>query len=71
MPKSKRKGLKGRGGVGKAVVAGIKDRATNKVRAQVVTSPDAENLQGFVRAKAVVTPVKIKWMKRPEGSVSV
>ena len=52
MPKSKRKGLEGRGGVGKAVVAGIKDRATNKVRAQVVTSPDAENLQGFVREHA-------------------
>ena len=44
MPRSKRKALKGRGGVGKSVVAGIKDRATNEVRAQVVTSPDAANL---------------------------
>ena len=52
MPKSKRKGLKGRGSVGKAVVAGIKDRATNEIRAQVVTSPDADNLQGFVRKHA-------------------
>ena len=39
----------GRGTVGKTAVAGIKDRATNQVKAQVVPSTDAETLQGFIR----------------------
>ena len=38
----------GRGGIGKAVVAGAKDRATNKVHAEVVEATDAKTLQGFV-----------------------
>ena len=38
----------GRGGIGKAVVAGAKDRATNEVRAEVAEATDAETLQGFV-----------------------
>ena len=38
----------GRGGVGKAVIAGAKDRATNEVRAEVVEATDAKTLQGFV-----------------------
>lgn len=38
----------GRGGVGKAVVVGAKDRETGKVRAEVVEKTDAETLQGFV-----------------------
>ena len=38
----------GRGGVGKSVVIGAKDRATNQVRAEVVEGTDAETLQGFV-----------------------
>ena len=38
----------GRGGVGKSVVAGAKDRATNEIRAEVVEGRDAETLQGFV-----------------------
>ena len=38
----------GRGGVGKSVIAGAKDRATNEVRAEVVNATDAETLQGFV-----------------------
>ena len=38
----------GRGGIGKAVIAGAKDRATNKVRAEVVEATDAKTLQGFV-----------------------
>ena len=38
----------GRGGVGKSIVAGAKDRATNKVRAEVVDATDSETLQGFV-----------------------
>ena len=38
----------GRGGVGKAVVVGAKDRATNAVSAAVVDNTDAGTLQGFV-----------------------
>ena len=38
----------GRGGVGKSVVVGAKDRATNEVRAEVVGGTDAKTLQGFV-----------------------
>ena len=38
----------GRGGVGKSVVAGVKDRTTNEVRAEVIEATDAETLQGFV-----------------------
>ena len=38
----------GRGGIGKAVIAGAKDRDTNKVRAKVVEATDAKTLQGFV-----------------------
>ena len=39
----------GRGPVGKAAVAGLKDRGTNEVRAEVVATTDAPTLQGFVR----------------------
>ena len=38
----------GRGGVGKAIVAGVKDRETNKVVAKVVPDTKAVTLQGFV-----------------------
>ena len=38
----------GRGGVGKAIVVGAKDRATNAVSAAVVGNTDAKTLQGFV-----------------------
>ena len=38
----------GRGTVGKATVAGIKDRETNKVAAKVVPDTTAATLQGFV-----------------------
>ena len=38
----------GRGAVGKTAVVGAKDRATNRVSAQVVESADKETLQGFV-----------------------
>ena len=38
----------GRGSVGKAAVAGLKDRTTNKVRAKVVDATDAPTLQDFV-----------------------
>ena len=47
--KHKGKKLKaGRGGVGKAIVAGAKDRETNRVSAGVVRGTDAGTLQGFV-----------------------
>jgi len=39
---------KGRGGVGKAIVVGAKDRDTNKVTAKVVASNDKKTLHGFV-----------------------
>ena len=42
----------GRGGVGKAIVAGAKDRATGTVSAKVVEEADAKTLQGFVAAHA-------------------
>ena len=38
----------GRGTVGKAVVAGVKDRKTKEVRAEVVPATDGDTLQGFV-----------------------
>ena len=45
---SRKKTRKGRGAVGKTAVAGIKDRATNQVRAKVIKDTDAKTLQGFV-----------------------
>ncbi len=48
MPKAKRKGMTGRGPVGKTAVVGVKDRDSNKVAAQIVQSTDAPTLQGFV-----------------------
>ena len=38
----------GRGGVGKTIVVGAKDRDTNRVSATVVKGTDAKTLQGFV-----------------------
>ena len=38
----------GRGSVGKVAVAGVRDRATGKVKAKVVAHTDAPTLQGFV-----------------------
>ena len=40
----------GRGTVGKTAVVGIKDRATNQVKAQVVEHTDKPTLQGFVHS---------------------
>ncbi len=42
----------GRGGVGKAIVVGAKDRETNRVSAAVVGNTDAKTLQGFVGERA-------------------
>ena len=43
----------GRGGVGKTIVVGAKDRETNRVSATVVSNTDAKTLQGFVSDHAV------------------
>ena len=48
MPKAKRRGLKGRGFVGKTAVVGMKDRATNLVVAHPVKATDKPTLQHFV-----------------------
>ena len=50
MSNAKRKALAdtGRGAVGKTAVVGIRDRATNQVRAKVVERTDKATLQGFV-----------------------
>ena len=42
----------GRGGVGKTIVVGAKDRATNAISAAVVENTDAKTLQGFVGESA-------------------
>ena len=42
----------GRGGIGKAAIAGAKDRATNEIHAEVVKATDAKTLQGFVGERA-------------------
>ncbi len=52
MSNKKRKALReagvGRGSVGKAIVAGVKDRESKQVSAAVVERTDAKTLQGFV-----------------------
>ena len=42
----------GRGAVGKAIVAGAKDRGSKRVSAAVVENTDAKTLQGFVASRA-------------------
>ena len=49
---SRKKLRAGRGGVGKAVVVGAKDRKTNKIKAKVVENTDAKTLQKFVADNA-------------------
>ena len=55
MSTKRRKELTGRGAVGKTAVAGLKDRATNRVTAKVVRSTDKETLQGFVTERTEPT----------------
>ena len=52
MHAAKRKQLTGRGGADKMAVAGVKDRATGRVRASVVERVDGPTLTGFVEAHA-------------------
>ena len=58
MHAAKRKQLTGRGGADKMAVAGVKDRATGRVRASVVERVDGPTLTGFVEGhtapKAIV-----------------
>ena len=53
MSNAKRKELAGtgRGAIGKVAVVGVKDRATKRVRAQVITRTDAPTLQGWFVVK--------------------
>ena len=55
MSTKRRAELTGRGAVGKTAVAGLKDRATNRISAKVVRSTDAETLQGFVTERTEPT----------------
>lgn len=52
MPLAKRAYMTSRGTDGKVAVAGVKDRATKQVRAQVVEHADKATLQGFVLRNA-------------------
>ncbi len=51
MSKGKRAALTDRGAVGKSVVAGVKDRATNRVSAAIVPDTRTETLTGFVESR--------------------
>jgi len=51
MSRARRKGLTGRGAVGKAVIAGARDRETGKVSAKAVPGTDRATLQSFVRER--------------------
>lgn len=53
MSKAKRATLTGRGTVGKTLVAGVKDRATNQVSAAVIHGTDVGTLSGFVLDRTV------------------
>ena len=55
MSKAKRSEQTGRGTVGKAVVAGAKDRATNRISAKVVAGTDMGSLQGFIAARTAAS----------------
>ena len=57
MHATKRKQLTGRGGVDKSVVAGVKDRATGRVRASVVARVDGPTLTGFVEGHAATDAI--------------
>ena len=52
MPNAQRKELTGRGGVGKSIVLGTKDRETSYVTAKVIPSTDSDTLQGFIKDTA-------------------
>ena len=49
MRKERKANFKGRGIAGKSIVAGMKDRETNQVKANVIKMADKETLQGFIQ----------------------
>ncbi|KKZ12207.1 MAG: hypothetical protein TE42_05355 [Candidatus Synechococcus spongiarum SP3] len=49
MSHDQRKEQTGHGAVGKAIIAGVKDRTTGQISARVVKGTDALTLQGFMR----------------------
>ena len=59
---AKKKLKAGRGAVGKTAVAGIKDRATGRVKAAIIKKANAETLQGFVRDRTAQTHRSIRTM---------
>ena len=69
-----------RGTVGKAVVAGVKDRETKEVRAEVVQGTDRDTLQGFVEdhvyperpasSQTSTTPTRASVTMRPASTPS-
>ena len=56
MSNAKRKALEGRGAVGKTAVVGAKDRASNRVRAEVVESTDGGTLQPAPNVRETAWP---------------
>ena len=52
MPKAKRAQPARRGGADKAIVAGVKDRASNRVAARLVPDASGATLKGFVKENA-------------------
>ena len=51
MPKDKRKVLKGTGHVGKTIIAGVRDRATNRISAEIVPDTTANTLGTLVESR--------------------
>ncbi len=62
----------GRGGVGKSIIVGAKDRETNRVSAAVTSGTDARTLQEFVGGHAAEGATIGGWRSsmRPSGTVS-
>ena len=76
MPKAKRVALAGRGGAGKTVVAGAKDRDTNRIAARSIPATDAVTLHGFVADHAapdatVYTDDAVAYRGIPQGHEAV
>ena len=72
MPKAKREKIKGRGTAGKAIVAGVKDRATNQVSARTVAGTDVRTLQVSSPSTPHPAPRYSPTMRRPtEGCRSI
>jgi len=68
---------KGRGGIGKTAVAGVKDRETNQVDAQVVERTDGQTLRQFVHHRTEPTTLvftdeaRAYWgLRRPHEAVA-